>query len=82
MQTGTVIGLIAAGAVLIGLGLFAVIMTIKGMLAAKEPDVQMRMNNGRGVQLGRPGLVVLTILGIVLVVAGIALLVNGIRLAS
>lgn len=74
MDTGTVVGLFAGAAVVLGLGIFALVLSIKGFFSSTEPDIR-----AGGAKIGRPGLVVFLVLGIVFTIAGVGLLVGAIR---
>jgi len=78
MDTGTVIGLFVGAAVMLGLGILAVVLSIKGLASSEEPDIRAR-SGGREAKIGRPGLILFLILGAGLIVAGIALLIAAIR---
>jgi hypothetical protein len=78
VDSGTVIGLFAGAAVMLGLGVVALVLSIKGLASSAEPDIRAR-SQGREAKIGRTGLVVFLLLGVVLVIAGVALLVAAIR---
>ena len=78
--TGTKIVVIIFGFVfLLGGGALAVFAGVK-MGAAQDPDIRItNSQTGQSAQMGKGGLVIFIILGILLVIAGIAMLVNGFR---
>ena len=70
LDAGSVIGLIAGIIVTLGLGGFALIKSIWTLASSDVPDI-----TAGGKQIGRTGLVVFLVLGLILVVVGIALIV-------
>ena len=54
-----------------GLGGFILFMTIKALNAPEEPDITINT----GQRLGRSGLLVFLVLGVIIVIVGIALIV-------
>ena len=78
MDTGTIIGLFAASAVFLGLGIFALVMSIKGLASSDEPDITVHSSGG-SAKIGRSGYFVFVVLGIIAMIVGVALLVYVIK---
>lgn len=78
VDTGTVIGLLAGAAVALGIGILALVLSIKGLASSAEPDIRARASGGE-TKIGRSGLVVFLVLGVIMVIAGIALLIAALR---
>lgn len=78
MDTGTAIAVFAGAAVFLGLGIFALVISIKGLASSAEPDISAH-SGGQSAKVGRSGLFIFIILGILMVIVGIGLLVAGIK---
>jgi hypothetical protein len=78
MDSGTVIGLFVGAAVMLGLGILALVLSIKGLASSAEPDIRARSRHG-AAKIGRAGLVAFVILGVILAIVGVALVVAAIR---
>ena len=77
-DTGTTVGLFAGAAAFFALGTFALVMAIRGLFAAKEPDIAVSASGGRA-RVGRSGLLFFVVLGVLLILAGVAILIAAIK---
>lgn len=78
MNTGTAIVVLVVSLLLLGLGLFAIIMAGRALFGGGDPDVRVS-SGGLEARAGKTGLLVFIVLGILLVIGGVGLLVTGIR---
>jgi hypothetical protein len=78
MDTGTAVGLFGGAAAFLGLGTFALVMAIKGLLAAAQPDITVSAQ-GQQARIGRSGLLVFVVLGVLAIIVGIAILIAAIK---
>lgn len=76
-DTGNTVMMWIGAVVLLGLGGFVTIFTIYKMASGDNVDI-----SAGGSQIGRQGLIVFLILGILVLVAGIACLVGAIKAVS
>jgi hypothetical protein len=74
MSTGTAVGVLIGGLVMLGLGIFAIVMAGRAMGSSATPDVSVG-----GAQVGKSGLIVFIVLGIVFAIVGLVLGIDGIR---
>jgi hypothetical protein len=78
--TGTKVVVIIFGFVMLGGGGALAVFAGTRMGAAQDPDITItNSQTGQSAQVGRGGLVIFIILGILLAVAGIAMLVSGFK---
>jgi hypothetical protein len=71
MSGGTIAGYIAGIVVCLGLGGLALVLTIRALASSEEPDI----TTNTGQKMGRSGLLIFLVLGVIFVIAGIALIV-------
>lgn len=80
LGTGTNVVAIIFGFVLLGGGGALAIFAGIRMAAAQDPDITLtNSQTGQSAQVGKSGLVIFIVLGILLAAAGIAMLVNGFK---
>jgi hypothetical protein len=81
VDTFSIIGTFVGAALFLGLGIFALVMSIKGLASTDEPDISVSSSGGT-TKVGRPGLFVFLILGVLAAIVGVALLIAGIKGAT
>jgi hypothetical protein len=86
MDTGTLVGYFLGGALLLGIGVLIIVLTIvKGFMNPNPPDITMTVSDGNTSSTSRPGrggLWFFIILGLVFGISGIVLLIRGIIAAT
>jgi hypothetical protein len=81
LGTGTKIGVIIFGFLFLGGGGALAVFTGIKMGAAEEPDITItNSQTGQSAKVGRGGLIIFIILGILLAIVGIVMLVNGFKM--
>ena len=82
MDTFSIVGVFIGAAVFLGLGIFALVMSIKALASPVEPDITVSSSSGGSTQVGRQGLIIFIVLGVLAVIVGVALLIAGIKGAT